>query len=77
MDKDKIKGSLDQLKGEAKEQWGKLTNDRSTETEGKMDKVKGKVKEGVGKVKGKMVVMVFSDVVLLSPQNRSCLPYYF
>ena len=53
MDKDKIKGSLDQLKGEAKEQWGKLTNDRSTETEGKLDKVKGKVKEGVGKLKEK------------------------
>ena len=50
---EKIKGSLDQLKGEAKEQWGKLTNDRSTETEGKMDKVKGKVKEGVGKLKEK------------------------
>ena len=59
MDKDKVKGSLDQLKGEAKEQWGKLTNDRSTETEGKLDKVKGKVKEGVGKVKGKMVVINF------------------
>ena len=44
MDKDKVKGSLEQLKGEAKEQWGKLTNDRSTETEGKLDKVKGKVK---------------------------------
>ena len=53
MGKDKIKGSLDQLKGEAKEQWGKLTNDRSTETEGKMDKVKGKVKEGAGKLKEK------------------------
>ena len=49
MDKDKVKGSLEQLKGEAKEQWGKLTNDRSTETEGKMDKVK----EGIGKVKEK------------------------
>jgi uncharacterized protein YjbJ (UPF0337 family) len=51
MDKDKVKveGSLDQVKGEAKEQWGKLTNDHSTETEGKLDKVKGKVKEGVGK----------------------------
>ena len=53
MDKDKVKGSLDQLKGEAKEQWGKLTNDHSTETEGKLDKVKGKVKEGIGKAKEK------------------------
>jgi uncharacterized protein YjbJ (UPF0337 family) len=41
------------LKGEAKEKLGKLTNDRSTETEGKLDKVKGILKEGVGKVKDK------------------------
>jgi len=54
MNKDKLKGSLDQVKGEAKEQWGKLTDDRSTEAEGKVDKVKGKVKEGVGKVKDKL-----------------------
>jgi uncharacterized protein YjbJ (UPF0337 family) len=53
MDKDKVKGSLEQLKGEAKEQWGKSTNDPSTETEGKLDKVKGKVREGVGKLKEK------------------------
>jgi uncharacterized protein YjbJ (UPF0337 family) len=53
MDKDKVKGSLDQLKGETKEQWGKLTNDRSTETEGKLDKVKGKVREGVARIKEK------------------------
>jgi uncharacterized protein YjbJ (UPF0337 family) len=54
MNKDKVKGILNQVKGEAKEQWGKLTNDPSTETEGKLDKVKGKFKEGVGKVKGKL-----------------------
>ena len=53
MNKDEIKGKLDQVKGEAKEQWGKLTNDPSAETEGKLDKVKGKIKEGVGKVKEK------------------------
>jgi uncharacterized protein YjbJ (UPF0337 family) len=53
MDKDKVKGSLDQVKGEAKEQWGKLTNDPSTETEGKLDKAKGKAKEEVGKAKEK------------------------
>ncbi len=53
MDKDKVKGSLDQVKGEAKEQWGKLTNDPSTEKEGQLDKVKGKVKEDIGKAKEK------------------------
>lgn len=53
MDKDIIKGRLEQVKGEAKKQWGKIKDDRSTETEGKMDKVKGKVKEGMGKLKEK------------------------
>ena len=76
MDKDKVKGSLDQLKGEAKEQWGKLTNDRSTETEGKLDKVKGKVKEGVGKVK-KMVVIDFLRAVYNIDQNRRGSLHYF
>jgi uncharacterized protein YjbJ (UPF0337 family) len=37
MNKDKL---LSQLKAEAKEQWGKLTNDPSTETEGKPDKAR-------------------------------------
>ncbi|MFJ7726040.1 CsbD family protein [Neobacillus sp. NPDC097160] len=54
MNKDKLKGSMDQVKGEAKEQWGKLTDDRSTEAEGKWDKAKGKLREGVGKVKDKL-----------------------
>lgn len=54
MNKDRINGSVDQLKGEAKEQWGKLTDDHSKEAEGKVDKVKGKLKEGVGKVKDKL-----------------------
>ncbi|MFK9091532.1 CsbD family protein [Bacillus salipaludis] len=54
MNKDKLKGGLDQVKGEAKEQWGKLTDDRSTEAEGKWDKAKGKLKEGVGEVKDKL-----------------------
>ena len=54
MNKDKVKGSLYQVMGKAKEQWGKLTNDPSTESEGKLDKVKGKVKEGLGKAKGKL-----------------------
>ncbi|MEH7547124.1 uncharacterized protein YjbJ (UPF0337 family) [Neobacillus bataviensis] len=54
MNKDELKGRFDQVKGEAKEQWGKTTDDRSTEAEGKFDKVKGKVKEGYGEVKEKL-----------------------
>ncbi|MBI0578090.1 CsbD family protein [Neobacillus cucumis] len=51
MNKETVKGNLDQVKGEAKEQWGKLTDDHSKEAEGKVDKAKGKLKEGYGEVK--------------------------
>ncbi|MEH7096004.1 CsbD family protein [Neobacillus vireti] len=54
MNKDKVAGGFDQVKGEAKEQWGKVTEDHSTETDGKFDKVKGKVKEGIGEIKEKL-----------------------
>ncbi|OIK16126.1 CsbD family protein [Bacillus sp. MUM 116] len=54
MNNEKLKGSLDKVKGEVKEQWGKLTDDHSKEAEGKMDKVKGKLKEGYGKVKDEL-----------------------
>jgi len=53
MNRDKVEGGFDQVKGEAKEQWGKATEDHSTETDGKFDKVKGKVKEGIGEIKEK------------------------
>jgi uncharacterized protein YjbJ (UPF0337 family) len=51
MNKDIVKGNVDQAKGEVKEQWGHLTDDDSKVAEGKIDKVKGKVREGVGNVK--------------------------
>ncbi|MBM7652665.1 CsbD family protein [Neobacillus cucumis] len=54
MNKEELKGRFDQVKGEAKEQWGKATDDHSTETEGKWDKAKGKLKEGIGEVKDKL-----------------------
>lgn len=47
----KFKAGLDQVKGEAKEKWGKLTDDESKVAEGKMDKAKGKFREGVEDVK--------------------------
>jgi uncharacterized protein YjbJ (UPF0337 family) len=54
MNKDKMNGYVDTAKGKAKEQWGKLTDDRSTETEGKVDQAKGKLQEEVGDVKDKL-----------------------
>jgi uncharacterized protein YjbJ (UPF0337 family) len=51
MDKGRVKGKLDQVKGSVKEAAGRATGDRSTEASGKFDKAKGKVEEGVGKTK--------------------------
>jgi uncharacterized protein YjbJ (UPF0337 family) len=49
-----LDGKLDQAKGKAKEEFGKLTNDSSTEAEGKADQAKGKIKEGFGEAKRKI-----------------------
>jgi len=51
MDKDRIKGSAEQVKGKIKEGIGKVTGDSKTEAEGKADQVKGKVQNTVGGLK--------------------------
>ena len=53
---DKVKGAVNKTKGEAKDQWGNLTDDKSIQAEGKKDKVKGSVQEKIGEVKDR-----FSD----------------
>ncbi len=51
MNDEKISGNIDQAKGKVKEEWGKVTDDKSTQAEGLLDQAKGKVKETVGDVK--------------------------
>jgi uncharacterized protein YjbJ (UPF0337 family) len=51
MDKDRIKGSAEQVKGTAKETVGKIFGDKKLETEGKTDKAAGKVQNAVGGLK--------------------------
>jgi uncharacterized protein YjbJ (UPF0337 family) len=48
MDKDRIKGSAQQVKGAVKEAAGKLLGDKKLEAEGKTDKVVGKVQNAIG-----------------------------
>lgn len=52
MNSDQIEGKWKQLKGSAKEQWGKLTDDDLDQAEGKRDKLVGKIQEkyGIAKV---------------------------
>ncbi|WP_324753581.1 CsbD family protein [Roseovarius sp. Pro17] len=48
MNWDTIKGNWKQLTGEAKSNWGKLTDDDVTQAAGERDKLVGKVQERYG-----------------------------
>jgi uncharacterized protein YjbJ (UPF0337 family) len=48
MNLDILKGKWKQLKGEAKTQWGKLTDDDLDQIEGNTEKLVGKVQERYG-----------------------------
>ncbi len=54
MNKDRIKGKFEQIKGAVKERIGGATRDRSTQAEGFAEHKKGKIREGVGKVEDEM-----------------------
>ena len=61
MDKDRVKGSLEQAKGKVKEVAGKVTGDAKLEGEGKADQVAGKVQNAVGGLKDKVREAVNDD----------------
>ncbi len=48
MNWDQVKGNWNQLKGSAKVQWGKLTDDDLDVIEGNRDKLVGKIQEAYG-----------------------------
>jgi uncharacterized protein YjbJ (UPF0337 family) len=54
MDKDRIGGSAEQVKGKVKEGVGKATGDSKMEGEGKADQAGGKIRNTVGGVKDKI-----------------------
>lgn len=51
MNEDRMKGKWNQLKGQAKEQWGKLTDDDLRVIEGRTDQLRGKLQERYGLAK--------------------------
>jgi uncharacterized protein YjbJ (UPF0337 family) len=51
MNWDRIKGQWKEVRGEAKRQWGKLTDDDLTRIEGDRDKLVGAVQEQYGRSK--------------------------
>jgi uncharacterized protein YjbJ (UPF0337 family) len=48
VDKNRMEGSWEQMKGRAKERVGKATGDQKMETEGKAQQVGGKVQNAIG-----------------------------
>jgi len=51
VDKDRIKGSAEKMKGSVKDAAGKMTGDKKLQAEGKADKVKGNLRNAVGSAK--------------------------
>lgn len=51
---DRFDAAKDDVKGQAKEGFGKLTGDESKEAEGKLDQFKGDAKEGMADAKDKV-----------------------
>ncbi|CAM4014231.1 CsbD family protein [Mesobacillus thioparans] len=60
MNDEQTKGAFDQVKGETKKQFGKMTDNESMEAEGRLDKGKGKLKESAGDLK-ENVSRAFND----------------
>jgi uncharacterized protein YjbJ (UPF0337 family) len=48
---DRAEGMADEVKGTAKEGWGKVTGNEKTEAEGQLDQAKGKAKQGLADAK--------------------------
>jgi uncharacterized protein YjbJ (UPF0337 family) len=48
MNRDRIEGNWQQLKGKVKQRWGKLTDDDLTVIEGRRDELLGKIQERYG-----------------------------
>jgi uncharacterized protein YjbJ (UPF0337 family) len=48
MDKDRMKGKWNQIKGDIKRKWGQMTDDDLLQAEGDMDKLIGRIQERTG-----------------------------
>lgn len=51
MNKDQVKGRIEEAKGKMKEVAGKVSGDKKLEREGKIQNISGKVQAGVGDLK--------------------------
>lgn len=51
MNTDQLKGKWNQIKGEAKQRWGRFTDDEIDKVDGDHDKLVGMIQERYGKTK--------------------------
>jgi uncharacterized protein YjbJ (UPF0337 family) len=51
MNKDQVKGKMNDIKGRVERQAGEWTGDTESQIKGAGDQIKGKVQQGVGKMK--------------------------
>ena len=61
MDKDRIKGKMEDIKGRVERQAGEWTGDEKAQVKGAMDQAKGKVQNAVGKAKDAVRDMAHDD----------------
>jgi uncharacterized protein YjbJ (UPF0337 family) len=54
MDKDRVEGAANNIKGKAKTAVGKALGDEKLKNEGRADQVKGKIQNTVGGIKDKI-----------------------
>jgi uncharacterized protein YjbJ (UPF0337 family) len=50
-DRDRVEGSVEEVKGRAKQAWGDVTGDDRTKAEGMADEIKGRAQQTWGDVK--------------------------
>ena len=53
MSKDEVEGKAKKLKGQIREEVGKITDNKTEQLKGKIEQVEGKAQEEIGKVKRK------------------------
>ena len=54
MNKDEIEGKGKKVKGQIREEVGKLTGNKTEQVKGKIEQVEGDVQAGIGKIKRKL-----------------------
>ncbi|MGC4056856.1 MAG: CsbD family protein [Chitinophagaceae bacterium] len=74
MDWNRVEGNWKQLKGQVKEQWGKLTDDDLDVIAGRREQLEGKLQERYGltkdRVRSEMQLLVRQSEVAVKPPPR-------